>query len=1502
MNTIDVLQDLVIEGWKFWSEENRLCYRAPKEKSSSKVLTQLKQRKVEIIQLLKYHPEIFNIYPLSHSQKALWFLWQLEPLSPAYNQIFSGRIFDDVNVPSLLSAFEKLIERHPCLRSTSPKIGEEPIQQVHHTQAVDFQQIDASDWSEAKLYSSVKRESQQSFDLEHESVLRVRLFSCSAQEHILLITIHHIATDGWSLGIILSELTQLYQAHQDDVAASLPPLNYSYFDYVHSHKTMLESSRGEGLWYYWKDKLKGKLPELDLPTDKPRPPIQTYNGASHKFQLSDQLVRQIKQLAQSTDTTLYMLLLATFEVLLYRYTGQEDILVGSPIAGRLQPQFKEVVGYFVNLVVMRGDLSNNPSFKEFLTQIRQTVLEAFTHQEYPFALLVEKLRPHRDPSRSPIFQAFFALQQLHSSREMQKFFVHDTNKEFIREGLDLRPFDIPQQEGQFDLTLEMIESSESIFGSFKYNTDLFEESTIERMAVHFQNLLSAIVEDPQKAVGNLPLLSAEERQQLLVKWNDTKCEYPHDKCIHQLFEQQVDSTPDAVAVEFENQQLSYLQLNQRANSLAHYLKSLGVEPEVLVGICVERSIDMVVGLLGILKAGGAYVPIDPHYPEERLSYMLADSGVVVLLTQSSLLASLPSSTARVVCLDTDWQLMEQHPQENLDVGVRPDNLAYVIYTSGSTGQPKGVQICHQSVVNLLNSMQYSPGLTSKDTIYSVTTISFDIAALEIYLPLTIGAKVSVASRQSASNADWLLSQLSSSKATVMQATPATWQMLLASGWSSHYPLKVLCGGEALPTKLAREILETGSELWNLYGPTETTIWSASRQIVASETLARANYSPSSIGRPIANTQAYILDPHLQPVPIGIPGELYIGGDGLARGYLNRPDLTAEKFIANPFGEGRLYKTGDLARYLLDGNIEYLGRIDHQVKLRGFRIELGEIESILNHHEQVQQCAVILREDTPGNKCLVAYLVGEDTLEVNTLREFLKQQLPGFMMPSAFIQLDTFPLTPNGKIDRKAFPAPAPELTRTGKFFAPQTQQQRLIAGLFAQVLSLPVESIGLQDNFFELGGHSLLATQLMCILQESFNINIPLRALFEYPSVEALANSVENYLESNNYQSKTKCLKAEAVLDENIQPSTALKQKTTFPKQILLTGATGFLGSYLLYELLNTTDATIYCLVRADDFDAGYLRLKNKLQTYGLWRDSFTHRMIPVIGDLAQYRFSLSAKEYENLCHKIDIIYHNGARVNHTLSYNDLKPENVLGTQEILRLASSAKLKPLHYVSTISIFVSSKNNKPIFESEPLHSPDLLQRGYAQSKWVAEQLVWQASRRGLPVSIYRPSRIVGHSQTGISNSEDILCLFLKACNRLKSYPVLTGMQDNLVPVDYVSQAIVYLSKQTFCDKKAFQAFHLTNPCNTYMNEICKWVTSLGYEWEEIDYKDWYLRVVNDSDNPFFPLLSILPQFLPEESNIHNWDCTNVINCLSGSSIQLPSVDIDLFETYLKFLSF
>jgi len=1110
MNLIEFLQNLSLKGLKLWIEGERLRSGGDREVLTHDVITQLKQHKVEILQLLRDRPDILNVYPLSYGQKALWFLWQLAPESQAYNVSFPAHICSVVDITAMEKALGVLRSRHPILRTTFPQRGSEPIQQVHQNQALDFLQIDASTWSENELKAKVVESHQLPFDLEQGPVMRVRWFTRSNKEHILLLTIHHIACDAWSIDLLIQELPQLYQAQRAGVEPSLPPLKHSYQDYVRWQRDILAGTEGERLWNYWQEKLAGDLPVLNLPTDRSRSPVQTYNGASHKFILSSQLTERLKQLAQSSGVTFYMMLLAAFEVLLYRYTGQEDILVGSPTSGRSLLEFAPIVGYFVDPVVIRANLSKNLSFQEFLTQVRQTVLEALTHQDYPFALLVEKLHPHRDPSRSPIFQVSFAIQQLTKSQEIQKLFINEEDVDWG--GLQLRPFKVPQQEGLFDLDLEVFEGSSSILGVFKYNTDLFDGSTIERMAGHFQNLLSAIVANPQQAVGELPLLSAAERHQLLVEWNETECEYPTDKCIHQLFEAQVEKTPDAIAVVFETEQLTYQQLNQRANQLAHHLQSLGVGPEVLVGICVERSLEMVVGLLGILKAGGAYIPLDPNYPSERLTHTIADAGIEILLTTSR--DKLQSEhQIREVYLDADWLTIALESEDNPICEVTPENQAYVLYTSGSTGKPKGVQICHRSVVNFLYSMRQEPGLTASDVILAVTIISFDIAALEIFLPLVVGAKVVLVSRDVAADGMRLQEKSVHSGATVMQATPATWRLLLATG-SDLSHLKIICGGETLSSELAEKLLDLGASVWNLYGPTETTIWSAVCRIKKQYDRAKSISEP--IGRPIANTQIYILDRHLQPVPIGVPGELYIGGAGLARGYLNRPELTAEKFIPNPFCDTkseRLYQTGDLARYLSDGNIEYLGRIDNQLKIRGFRIELGEIETVLNRHPQIQQAVVIAREDSSGNQRLIAYLVSEkETLSSSQIREYLKQKLPEYMVPSAFVSLDSLPLTPNGKIDRKALAALEGEIIRTQEYIAPRTIIELQMTQIWSSLLNIPL--VGVQDNFFELGGHSLLAVRLMSQIQQHFHSNLPLATLFQNPTIEQLAHLLHSSADS----------------------------------------------------------------------------------------------------------------------------------------------------------------------------------------------------------------------------------------------------------------------------------------------------------------------------------------------------------------------------------------------------
>ncbi len=993
MNFTNFLERLIIQGWKFWNDENELFYDAPSEQLNSDVLNKLKQHKVEIINLIKKKPDILNLHPLSHNQKSLWFLWQLEPKSAAYNQIFSARILNNLDVFSLRSAFLELLERHPCLRSNFRNINGQVVQQIYENFQLDWEQIDASDWDETELYSQVIGESKRHFDLENEPITRIRLFTISASECILLITIHHIVTDGWSLDIILSELPKLYQEKINGVPALLTTLKHSYSDYVNSENEMLSDEQEDKLLGYWESKLKEELPTLNLPTDKPRPPIQTYNGASINFELSEQLTQQLKQLAIDSNATLYMTLLAAFQVLLYRYTGNDDILVGSPVAGRLQPQFRDIVGYFVNLVVLRGKLSNNPSFKEFLNQIRQTVNEALTHQTYPFALLVEKLKPQRDSSRSPIFQASFALQQLRQSRNVQSLFVNEIEENIDWGGLKLGTFEISQQEGQNDLDLEVFEGSSCIKGSFKYNTDLFKAETIERMVTHFQNLLSSIVENPLAKVGELNLLSEWERYQLLVEWNDTVTEYPKDKFIHQLFEEQVEKTPDAIALIFQEEQLTYQQLNQRANQLARHLQRLGVKPEVLVGIFVERSIEMVVGLLAILKAGGAYVPLDPNYPQERLSYMLDDSGIEVLITQNSLLESLLENNARIICLDREHDEIEQYSHSNLDAGVNSNNLAYVIYTSGSTGKPKGVLISHYALVNHCFNIQSIYQLIPNDRVLQFSSLSFDPSLEQILVPLTVGAGI-VVRGENIWDATQFKENIEEYSVNVINLPPAYWQQLVQQWVNCPQLLPqdnlrlIIIGGDAIPpetVKLWQKTSLASVRLLNAYGPAEATITS---------TVFDVNYAVSCkklpknipIGRPITNTQIYILDSQLQPVPVGVPGELYIGGDGLARGYLNRAELTSEKFIPNPFDNSkskRLYKTGDLARYLPDGNIEFIGRIDNQVKIRGFRIELGEIEAVLNTHPQINQAIVIAIEENGGNKRLLAYVVSEKNNQSHT---------------------------------------------------------------------------------------------------------------------------------------------------------------------------------------------------------------------------------------------------------------------------------------------------------------------------------------------------------------------------------------------------------------------------------------------------------------------------------------------------------------------------------------
>jgi amino acid adenylation domain-containing protein len=833
---------------------------------------------------------------------------------------------------------------------------------------------------------------------------------------------------------------------------------------------------------YWRKQLAGIPAILELPTDRTRPPIQSFRAGREAIVFPPMLGEQLKNFCERENLSLAVVLLAAFQTLLMRHTRQEDIVVGMDL--RTDQSNAAAAG---SAVPIRTDFSSDPSFRQLMVRVDQATAEARAHKEISWEHLVEAVQPEQDPSRHPIIQASFLFRD-----------------SALASNLDRREAAGETQPLSVDLQLQITESS--LFeAEFTYAADLFEAPTIRRMAGHLRRLLGAIVVNPAELVSRLPILTDAEREQVLVDWNDTWKEYPQNACLHELFEAQVARTPDAVAVLFESRRFTYRELNARANQLARHLVKMGVGPNILVGICVERSLEMVVGLLGILKAGGSYVPIDPAFPPDRIAFMLEDAQAPVLLTQESLLGHLPPHQAALVSLDSDWSKISIEVGENLPSRSKSEDLVYTMYTSGSTGKPKGVQIPHRALVNFLLSMAEMPGMRASDRLLAVTTLSFDIAGLEIYLPLVLGASVEIVGRDVYSDGNRLLSKLLSSGATVMQATPATWRMLLEAGWESSPGLKILIGGEAVPAKLADELMQRADSVWNLYGPTETTIWSTVRKFLPGEASA-------SIGGPIANTEIFILDKLLQPVPIGVAGELLIGGDGLAKGYFNRPELTAEKFIAHPFSDApaaRLYRTGDLGRYLPNGEVEFLGRIDHQVKIRGFRIELGEIEAVLRQNPGINETTVVAREDVPGDKRVVAYFVSKSgaSPSVTELRACLKEKLPVYMLPSSFVKLDRLPLTPNGKVDRRALPPPnAADASTTQDLVAARDQVESQLVNIWENVLGL--RPISVTHDFFELGGHSLIAVRLMTRIEEAFGQRLPFTTLLQARTVEQLAEVI----------------------------------------------------------------------------------------------------------------------------------------------------------------------------------------------------------------------------------------------------------------------------------------------------------------------------------------------------------------------------------------------------------
>lgn len=1050
------------------------------------------------------------VFPASFAQQRLWFLEQLDPGKSVFHLLYAVRFDGRLNLCALEQALNEVARRHESLRTSFVTVDGQPMQAVARELILELPVIDLRALTREDADAEAKRfaeaEGERPFDLVAGPLLRTNLLRLTAEETVLVIAMHHIVSDGWSMGVFLRELATLYEAFAAGRPSPLPELPVQYADYSVWQREWMQGEVLASQLSYWSGQLAGAPAALELAADRPRPAVQTFAGARQYVELPASLADRLRAFSRREGVTLFMTLLAAFEVLLWRYSGQDDVVVGTPLAGRTRSELEGLIGLFANTLPLRVSLASNPTFPELLHRVREMALGAYAHQEIPFDKLVEAVQPERSLSHTPLFQVIFALE--------------NTPQTLEHKGLALKWLEVERGTARTDLSLFMSDKGRELSALWEYSSDLFDSETIGRMISSYRTLLESILANPKERIGYLEIWTDTERRRLLGESHTEQGEPATPVCMQQLFEAQAELTPAATAVVFGDGSLTYQELNKKANQLAHQLQALGVRPEVPVGVCMERSAELIVALLGVLKAGGAYVPIDPGYPAERVGFMLEDSRVRVLLTESRLLSILPTLQAEIVCLD-DWTQFASESSSNPASKVTPENLAYVIYTSGSTGRPKGVEVSHQTVVHLFAATRHKLGFRAGDIWTVVHSSAFDFSVWEIWGCLLQGGRLVIVPLEVMQSPADFFDLLCRERVTVLNQTPSALRQLLEArrqktgkqDWSVRL---IVCGGDALDHELAAELVQLGIPVWNFYGPTENTVWTTCTLIEGvAQTAVCA--SLTSIGRPIADMQVYLLNDYSQPVPIGVPGELFIGGNGLARGYLNRPELTVEKFVPNSFSAEpgkRLYRTGDLARYRSDGKIEFLGRLDHQVKLRGFRVELGEIETVLSQHPNVAQAVVMIREDRPGDKRLVAYITAEGGMpSANEVRKFLQLSLPDYMVPSAFVLLEAMPLTPNKKVDRQALPAP--DYSGSGavtQFAEPLDPVEDLLANIWARVLGL--KNIGVHDNFFERGGHSLLATQVMSRIREAFHVELPLRALFESPTIADLAETLEAVIQA----------------------------------------------------------------------------------------------------------------------------------------------------------------------------------------------------------------------------------------------------------------------------------------------------------------------------------------------------------------------------------------------------
>ena len=1068
-------------------------YSDAKRKLLEKYLRGEQQARPEVSTIPRRKPD--ETIPLSHAQEQVWVHAQLAPHLPLYNEPVTIHYSGPLNAKVLEQSFNEVLRRHEAWRTSFVVVDGRPIQKVHDNLSISLPVIDLTSLPRARREVAAVQiatsDAREPLDLSCVPLFRAKLIRLDLEEYRLYLTLCHIIFDGVALyRVFLPELSSLYKAYAAGEASPLAELSIQYPDYACWERRMFTDDKLFKDIRYWSDQLRGPLPDTYLPGDHRLPRVRTFRGSMYPFKLRPPLMKEVRDFCRREAVSVFHVLFAAFGALLQRYSGEERIPIGMVTAGRNRPETQNLLGYFLNTVVVPADASGDPSFRALVHRARNWTIDAMDHDQLPFEHLVRSLKVKREPSRNPLFQALFSLEPPLPTLDPQ---------------WRLTQMDVDTETTKYDLYLEMDDRNDQVLARFHYSSDLFERGTIARMAMQWKTLLQSGIADPELPLSDLSLLSRRERRTILRGGQGNRRSDPKT-CVHRLFEQQVERTPDAIAVVWQGQSISYRDLNERANQVAHLLLRRGVQQEDLVGSCVQRTFQMVVVLLGILKAGAAYVPLDSRLPDERFSFLLADSKPAAIITDVR--SSRPEFGANAIILDELGELIAEESTSNPQTGVAPNSLAYVIYTSGSTGTPKGVAIEHASVVNLLSSMRHEPGICSSDVLLGVTTLTFDIAGLEIFLPLITGARLVLADSADVIDGTRLKQLLHDSNVTMMQATPATWRLLIEAGWEGSPDLKILCGGESLSPELARHLVARGASVWNLYGPTETTIWSSIYRLRGQE-----EEDTIPIGRPIANTAIYILDPNGNLVPTNVTGEIYIGGAGLARGYLNRPELTAERFVRNSRCHElspRLYRTGDLGRQRRSGEIEYLGRADTQIKLRGMRIELGEIESVLGSHPEVQQAVVLVTGGAEQQK-LSAYIVAKPANQIMSageLRRYARTSLPEQMIPAEFFQVDRMPLSPGGKVNRAALAnAVTIRLTDEENWIGPRNETEARLATIWSELLKL--EKIGIDQNFFELGGHSLLVLQMTARIRRNLNVDLPARCVFESPTIAALAELVE---------------------------------------------------------------------------------------------------------------------------------------------------------------------------------------------------------------------------------------------------------------------------------------------------------------------------------------------------------------------------------------------------------